>query len=68
MVWNKAAAWYVLIYKKSAKLHILSYDPPNAAYMRQWTVSVGLGSCNGLSPVQRQAIAWTNAGLLSTEP
>ena len=26
---------------------------------------VSIGSDNGLSPIRRQAIAWTNAGLLS---
>ena len=29
---------------------------------------VSIGSGNGLSPVQRQAITWTNAGLLSIGP
>ena len=27
-----------------------------------------IGSDNGLSPIQRQAIIWTNAGLLSIRP
>ena len=35
----------------------LNSFPPIAAYMRQWT--------NGLLPLQRQAITWTNVGLLS---
>ena len=29
---------------------------------------VSIGSDNGLSPVRRQAIIWTNSGLLSIEP
>ena len=29
---------------------------------------VDIGSDNGLSPVRRQAITWTNAGLLSIGP
>ena len=29
---------------------------------------VSIGSDNGLSPIRRQAITWTNAGLLSIEP
>ena len=29
---------------------------------------VGIGSCNGLSPVRRQAITWSNGTLLSIEP
>ena len=29
---------------------------------------VGTASDNGLSPVRRQAIIWTNAGLLSIDP
>ena len=27
-----------------------------------------IGTCNGLSPVRRQAITWTNAGLISIGP
>ena len=27
-----------------------------------------IGSHNGLSPIRRQAIIWTNAGILSIEP
>ena len=38
-------------------------SPPSAAYMRHYWVSIG--SSNGLLSVQRQAITWTNAGLLS---
>ena len=38
-------------------------SPPRAAYMRQW-----IGSAYGLSPIQRQAICWTNAHLLSIKP
>ena len=29
---------------------------------------IGIGSDNGLSPIRRQAIIWTNAGLLSIAP
>ena len=29
---------------------------------------VSIGSDNGLSPIRRQAIIWTNAGLLSIGP
>ena len=39
-----------------------SYSNPSAAYMRQWT---GSAINNGLSPVRRQAITWTNATILS---
>ena len=35
--------------------------------MRQWIGSV-FGSDNGLSPIRRQAIIWTNAELLSIGP
>ena len=44
----------------------ISVSPPNAAYMRQNQVSIGLD--NGLSPIRRQAIIWTNAGILLIEP
>ena len=38
---------------------------PSDAYMRQLTV---IGSDNGLSPPRRQAIIWTNAGILLIQP
>ena len=41
-------------------------SPPSAAYMRSELGSIG--SANGLSPDRRQAITWTNAGLLSIIP
>ena len=40
-------------------------SPPSAAYMRQWIGRVSIGSDNGLLPVRRKAITWTNPGLLS---
>ena len=43
-------------------------SPPSAPYMRQWTGSVRYGSYNGLAPVRRQAISWTNTDLLSIGP
>ena len=48
---------------KWAPDHNLNSSLPSAASMRRWTVITG--SDNGLSPVCRQAITWTNAGLLS---
>ena len=44
-------------------LPVVNSCPPNVSL--NW---VSIGSGNGLSPVQRQAITWTNAGLLSTGP
>ena len=41
--------------------HLLNSSPPSAAYMSVNRVSTGSG--NGLSPLQRQAITWTNASL-----
>ena len=41
--------------------------PPSAAYMRQVN-SVSIGSCNGLSPVRRQAITWSNADFVNWTP
>ena len=38
-------------------------SPPSAAYAS--VNRVGIGSDNGLSPVRRQEITWTNAGVLS---
>ena len=40
--------------------------PPSVAYMS--VNRVNIGSDNGLSPIRRQAIIWTNAGLLSIKP
>ena len=31
-------------------------------------VTIGIGSDNGLVPIQHQAIAWTSAGILSIGP
>ena len=39
---------------------------PSEAYMRRKLTI--LGSDNGLSPERRQAIIWTNAGILLIEP
>ena len=33
-----------------------------------WHICASIGSDNGLSPIRRQAIIWTNAGLLSIGP
>ena len=38
---------------------------PSDAYMRQQTI---IGSDNGLTPGRRQAIIWTNAGILLIAP
>ena len=44
-------------------------SPPSVAYMSHESVNcVNIDSGNGLSPVRRQAITWTNAGLLSIGP
>ena len=40
---------------------IINSSPPSAASVN-WAI---IGSGNGLSPIRRQAITWTNAGLLS---
>ena len=39
---------------------------PSDAYMRQWTNHHWFG--NGLSPGRRQAIIWTNAGIMLIGP
>ena len=36
--------------------------------MRWWTIRISIGSGNGLSPIRRQAITWTNAHLLPIGP
>ena len=43
----------------------INSSPPSAAYMRQW-IGSALVSDNGLSPIRRQVIIETNAGLLTT--
>ena len=40
---------------------------PSDSYMRVGKVTI-IGSDNGLSPGRRQAIIWTNAGILSIGP
>ena len=52
----------VLVQDCGNSQHINS-SPPSAAYESvNWVI---IGSGNGLSPVRRQAVTWTNAGLLS---
>ena len=64
--WDRAAHWHNF--------------KPNHCIQPQWVNSSARGGCiyaslnwvifgsgNGLSPVQRQAISWTNTGLLSIE-
>ena len=50
--------------------HDMSYNQklisPSATYVSANWVCIASG--NGLTPVRRQAITWTNAGLLSIEP
>ena len=43
-------------------------SPPSAAYVYVAVKRVSIGSGNGLSLVQRQAIPWTTAALLSIGP
>ena len=52
---------HLLILRGNIHFAWLTQPPPSAAYMRWW-------SRNGLSPVRRQAITWTNADLLSIGP
>ena len=46
-------------------IDIIQLIPTSVEYMHQW---ISIGSDNGLSPVSRQAIIWTNAGLVSIGP
>ena len=46
----------------SHSIYSLELRPSDAV---AWAI---IGSDNGLSPVQRQAITWTNADVLSIEP
>ena len=57
--WNNKKETYIH-YCRCTKLTIT----PSAAYMHQWTVSSSVIIGNGLSPIRRQVITWTNAGLL----
>ena len=41
---------------------------PSDAYMRHVSKLTIIGSDNGLSPGRRQAIIWTNGGILLNEP
>ena len=43
-------------------------SPPSAAYMHASVNQIGIGLDNGLSPIRRQVIIYTNTGLLSTGP
>ena len=45
-----------------SKVGLVNSSPISAAYASVNRVSIGKD--NGLAPVQRQAIIWTNAGLL----
>ena len=42
-------------------LNVLTYPPLVLHVSMDWAI---IGSGNGLSPIQRQAITWTNAALL----
>ena len=55
--------------EKNAQIYPVQfkYSFPSAAYMRQSTSSALIGSDNGLLPLQRLSITWTNAGILSIE-
>ena len=50
-------------YDTSHWSNCINSSPPSAVYMSMNWVSIVSG--NGLLPVRRQAITWTNAGLLS---
>ena len=41
--------------------YYVNSSPPSAAHMCQMNWAI-IGSGNGLPPVRRQAITWTNAG------
>ena len=56
--------------KLSWHMHLLYWaiyliSPGSPIYASVTCVSID--SCNGLSPIRRQAITWTNADLLSTK-
>ena len=46
----------------------INSSTPSAAYITVSVNSVSIGSHNGLSPDRRQAIIWTNAGILLSGP
>ena len=56
--------WPVMWNAMMLMWHHFNSSPPSAAYMNQ----VSIDSDNVLSPIRRQAITWTNTGLLSTGP
>ena len=66
LLFNYLFIYYLFIYFFfffwGGVLSSINSSTPSAAYVRQ------IGSGNGLSPVRRQAITWTNADLLSIGP
>ena len=65
---NNLNEWWGFFLMRNVSSNTLKYSlkvhssPPSAAFMRQWSVSIGSG--NGLSPARRQIIIWTNADRL----
>ena len=57
--------WLIGNWTSDNKLRFFNSSHPSAAYL--WII-VSIDSDNGLSPIRRQAIIWTNAGLLSIGP
>ena len=59
--WNM---FYCIVNHNDTRPHTLAFNSlrPSDAYMRQWTNQHWFR--NGLSPGRRQAIIWTNAGIL----
>ena len=64
IIWKclqRAAVWHRLLHRSNIHL-VEDYSSSLLVLHIGWT---GLASVEGLSPVQRQGITWTNAGLLS---
>ena len=59
-------AYIVPMHVKPKFTYLLTISPECFIYALVNLICIGSG--NGLTPVRRQAITWTNAGLLSIEP
>ena len=62
---GKGILWYFICFMAPFSLYQVNPSPSSAAYMRHWTGSSLVQVMACLLAVRRQAITWTNAGLLS---
>ena len=71
LMWRNSNALFTFWYRNSEKARKISYLPhqvcfDKCVYLHQ-QMKFNIGSGNGLSPVRRQAITWTNADQMKLE-